>query len=89
MAGLVFWRRLKRFSSARRSDNSPLTELDTWREQVEPTVTQIIYNNSACGPGQPEAGNGTPYIPRTAGNQYLHKNTVLSGALWFTVSLLQ
>ncbi len=52
-------------------------------------MTQIIEYNGFVSLGGQKTSHSTPDIPRTAGNQYLHKNTVLPRTLWFTVSLLQ
>jgi hypothetical protein len=58
-------------------------------EQIAPAVLQVIENGGFVTLGDEETGNGTTYIPGTSGNYYLHKNTVLSIALWGTVSLIQ
>src|SRR5208282_6391382 len=48
------------------------------RQQVAASVAQVVVNNGFVSIFCQASRNGTTYVPRTAGNQDLHKKTVLS-----------
>jgi hypothetical protein len=59
----------------------PLHEFHSRWKQVAASVAQIIEHNRGMPFRDKEPGDGTTYVPRTSGNQYLHKKAVLSYAL--------
>jgi hypothetical protein len=50
-------------------------------------MTQVVESHCPMSRFGKQFRNCTTYVPSTAGDQDLHKKAVLSGAVWFTLSL--
>jgi hypothetical protein len=55
-----------------------LNQFHARRQQVAASVAQVVVDHGFMSILDQECRDGTSYVPRTAGNQYPHKKTVLS-----------